>query len=98
MSRIPLSREGPGLLHPFGRVPVLIHDGFVLYETRAICAYLDARFAGPALTPRDAAAIGRMKQVIGTVDAYGYLPMVRQVFAHRVFRPVFGDYPALAEW
>jgi len=24
--------------HPFGRVPVLEHDGFLLYETQAICA------------------------------------------------------------
>ncbi len=28
-------------LHPFGRVPVLEHDGFKLYETQAILRYLD---------------------------------------------------------
>lgn len=32
-----------------------------------------------------------MAQVIGIVDAYGYRPMVRQVFAHAVFRPRAGD-------
>ena len=27
--------------HPFGRVPVLEHDGYLLYETQAILRYLD---------------------------------------------------------
>ena len=42
-------------LHPFGRVPTLVHDGFVLYETGAITRYVDRTFAGPALQPGDAA-------------------------------------------
>jgi glutathione S-transferase len=32
-----------------------------------------------------------MDQVIGVVDSYGYWPMVRQVFSHRVFRPRSGQ-------
>lgn len=79
------------LLHPFGRVPVLIHDGFVLYETRAICAYLDMAFDGPDLSPTNAKSAGRMQQVIAVADSYGYWPMVRQVFAQRVFRPALGE-------
>ena len=39
-------------LHPFGRVPTLVHDDFALYETGAITRYLDRAFAGPALQPR----------------------------------------------
>ena len=39
--------------HPFGRVPVLQHGDFVLYETSAIAAYVDEVFAGPKLTPED---------------------------------------------
>ena len=73
-------------LHPFGRVPAMVHDGFVLYETGAIIRYVDRAFAGPPLQPTDPQALARMDQVIGIVDAYGYWPMVRQVFALRVFR------------
>ncbi|MBN9087341.1 MAG: glutathione S-transferase family protein [Reyranella sp.] len=73
-------------LHPFGRVPTLVHDGFALYETGAITRYIDRAFPGPALQPAGPQALARMDQVIGIVDSYGYWPMVRQVFALRVFR------------
>src|SRR5260221_817204 len=78
-------------LHPFGRVPALVHDGFALYETAAITRYIDRAFAGPALQPADPRALARMDQIIAVVDAYGYWPLVRQVFSHRVFRPRAGQ-------
>ena len=31
-----------------------------------------------------------MDQLIGIIDSYGYWPMVRQVFSHRVFRAAAG--------
>lgn len=37
---------------PFGQMPALEDDGFVLYETHAMCRYLDAR-AGGRLMPKD---------------------------------------------
>jgi len=78
-------------LQPFGRVPTLVHDGFALYETAAITRYIDRAFPGPALQPREPRQLARMDQIIGIVDAYGYWPMVRQVFSHRVFRPRMGN-------
>jgi glutathione S-transferase len=78
-------------LHPFGRVPALVHDGFALYETAAITRYVDRVFPGPALQPAEARALARMDQIIGVVDAYGYWPMVRQVFSLGVFRPRLGQ-------
>ena len=78
-------------LHPFGRVPTLVHDDFALYETGAITRYLDRTFAGPALQPNQPRALGRMDQIIGVIDSYGYWPLVRQVFSHRVFRPAIGQ-------
>lgn len=77
-------------LHPFGRVPALVHGDFALYETAAITRYIDRAFAGPALQPGQPRVLGRMDQIIGIVDAYGYWPLVRQVFSHRVFRPAVG--------
>lgn len=77
-------------LNPFGRVPTLVHDGFVLYETTAITRYIDEAFPGVPLQPADPEERARMNQIIAVADSYGYWPMVRQVFAQRVFRPASG--------
>jgi glutathione S-transferase len=77
-------------LHPFGRVPTLVHDGFVLYETAAITRYIDRTFEGPRLQPQNPRALARMDQAIAIVDAYAYWPLVRQVFSHLVFGPRVG--------
>lgn len=63
---------GYGAVHPFGRIPAIDHDGFVLYETAAITRYLDEAFDGPKLQPEAARARARMVQVIGVLDAYAY--------------------------
>lgn len=77
-------------IHPFGRVPVLEHAGFRLYETTTITRYLDEAFPGPALQPLDPKARARMAQIIAIIDNYAYQPLIRQVFSHAVFRPAFG--------
>lgn len=86
----PFSGEGVDNPHPFGRVPVLSHNGHEIYETAAITTYLDEAFDGPELMPRDALERARVTQVIGMVDAYAYWVLVRQVFSHGVFRPAIG--------
>ena len=77
-------------ISPFGLVPVLDHDGFIIHETSAICRYVARAFPGERLVPQNARAAARMDQVIAIIDAHGYWPMVRQVFAHGVFRPLTG--------
>ena len=57
-------------MHPFGRVPVLEHDGFRLYETQAILRYLDRVLATPALTPANTQGAARMDQLLGICDWY----------------------------
>jgi glutathione S-transferase len=78
-------------LHPFGRVPVLSHGAFKLFETGAITRYVDRAFTGRPLQPGSAAALARMDQVISVVDSYAYWPMVRQVSSHGFFRPLFKE-------
>jgi len=47
-------REQPYLsLNPYGRVPTLEEDGFVLYESTAILGYLEATHPQPPLAPAD---------------------------------------------
>jgi glutathione S-transferase len=41
-------------LNPYGRVPTLEEDGFVLYESTAILNYLEATRPSPPLAPADA--------------------------------------------
>ena len=74
-------------LHPFGRVPTLVHDDFVLYETSAITRYVDEAFGGPKLQPDTAASRARVSQILSIVDSYAYWPLVRQVFSHGVMGP-----------
>ena len=83
--------------HPFGLVPVLSHGNFDVYETASITRYIDAAFDGPSLVPVAAKHLARTAQVIAIVDSYGYRPLVRQVFAHRVFRPAAGEQANEAE-
>lgn len=75
-------------IHPFKRVPALIHDGIVVYETSAITRYVDEAFEGPRLQPQEPRDRARCNQIISIVDSYAYWPLVRQVFSHGVFRPM----------
>ena len=77
-------------LHPFKRVPTLVHDGFAVYETGAITRYVDEAFPGPRLQPAASQERARQNQILSIVDSYGYRPLVRQVFAHGIFRPRVG--------
>jgi len=66
--------------------PAFEHDGFRLYETRAITRYIDEAFDGPALQPDSAQGRARMEQAISVLDGHGYWPMVREIFVQRVER------------
>jgi glutathione S-transferase len=78
-------------MHPFLRVPTLVHDDFVLYETSAISRYVDDSFDGPLLQPSNFRERAKMAQIISVIDNYGYWPMVRQVASQRIFRPLAGE-------
>jgi glutathione S-transferase len=73
--------------HPFGRVPVLQHDGFVIYETQAILRYLDRVLPTPALTPADPKRAARMDQVMNVNDWYLFQGVGNVIVFHRVVGP-----------
>ena len=80
--------------HPFGRIPALEHDGFMLYETQAILRYLDRVLADPALTPGEARAAARMDQVMNICDWYLFQGVANVIAFQRIVRPrVLGQAP-----
>jgi glutathione S-transferase len=71
---------------PFGQVPAIDDDGFSLYESRAICRYINER-AGGKLVPSDAKAHARMEQWI-SVETEDFTPHVMKfIFQHIFHRP-----------
>jgi glutathione S-transferase len=80
-------------LHPFGRVPILDHDGFKLYETTAIAAYVDEAFTGPALQPTNAQARARMNQWISALNGYYYPNIAFHLGHERLIYPALGIAP-----
>jgi glutathione S-transferase len=75
---------------PFGKVPALEHDDFVLYETQAILRYVDAAFPQPALRPSDLRTLARMDQMIGIVDCYFFRNIAATIVFNRIVAPMLG--------
>ena len=57
-------------LHPFGRVPVLEHRQFRLYETAAILRYLERVLPAPLLVPVASHTAARVDQLMNINDWY----------------------------
>jgi glutathione S-transferase len=76
--------------HPFGKVPVLDHDGMRILETSAITRYLDDVLPGKSLTPPTAKDRARMDMVVGIIDSYGYGAILGGVAAYHLFPDFVG--------
>jgi glutathione S-transferase len=74
--------------HAFGRMPVLEHSGFMLYETQAILRYLDRILPSPALTPADPKGAARMDQVMNVSDWYLFQGVGNVIAFQRIVKPV----------
>jgi glutathione S-transferase len=83
--------------NPFGKVPVLEHDGCEVYETQAILRYVDQAFSGPALQPADARAAARMNQIIGIIDCYLGPSWIGGIGFERLVAPTFLGQPTNIE-
>ncbi len=87
---IPLGFSSEGLvdLHPFRRIPAFRHNTVTLFETTAICRYVDDAYDGPALSPTDAAGRATMEQWISVINAYLDPPAIRAIVIERITKPI----------
>jgi glutathione S-transferase len=77
---------------PFGQVPTLEDDGFVLYESRAIIRYLDEKLSGPKLTPSEIREHARMEQWI-SVETSDFTPPAMTIILNNLFGRMQGKTP-----
>lgn len=76
--------------HPFGKVPVLDHDGMRILETSAITRYLNDVLPGRSLVPTTPKDRARMDMVLSVIDSYGYGALVGGVAAYHLFPDFVG--------
>ena len=76
--------------HPFGKVPVLDHDGMRILETTAIARYLNDVLPGKSLIPPTPKDRARMDMIIGLIDSYGYGALLGGVVAYHLFPDFVG--------
>jgi glutathione S-transferase len=71
--------------HPWGKVPVLEHGDVRLYETTAICSYVDTAFDGPPLQPSDPVPLARMHYFVSVTNSYLYPTSVPRYILQYIF-------------
>ncbi|MGF1540276.1 MAG: glutathione S-transferase family protein [Pleurocapsa sp.] len=50
-------------INPFHHIPVLVDDGFTVFESLAILDYLEAKYPQPALMPTDGQEIAQVRMI-----------------------------------
>ena len=94
-----------GPINPVGKVPVLVDDGFVIWDTLAICEYLAEhaahKFPGTALWPHDARARARARSVCaemhsGLTGLRSSCPMNIEASLPDIGKLVWRDKPAVS--
>jgi len=68
LTETPLNAPEVSAIHPLGKMPVLRHGNFVLFESKAIATYLDRSFPGPLLIPADPRLAGLTEQWVSFVN------------------------------
>jgi glutathione S-transferase len=80
-------------LHPFGKIPAIVDDGFVLYESQAMLRHIDRKVASPALIPSDPLQAARMDQLLCIVDCYLWPTACFPINFNRLIAPRIGMAP-----
>ena len=96
----------PGPINPLGKVPVLVDDGLVVWDTLAICEYVAEyaaeRFPDKTLWPRDAKARARARSVCaemhsGLSGLRSHCPMNIEAALPQIGHLVWRDKPAVRD-
>ncbi|CAF3264940.1 unnamed protein product [Rotaria socialis] len=72
---------------PFGVIPVLVDDGFQIYESRAICRYLELKYKdkGTELVPTNINALGLFEQA-ASIESANFDPYASGIVFEKVFK------------
>ncbi|KAG1759249.1 glutathione S-transferase [Suillus occidentalis] len=81
-------------VQPFGQVPYIDDDGFVLYESRAIARYLSKKYPnqGTSLIPTDPKAEALFEQA-SSIEIFNFNAFVAPIVFEKVFKPRRGLQP-----
>ncbi|KAJ7500303.1 glutathione S-transferase [Mycena galericulata] len=76
---------------PFGQVPYIDDDGFILYESRAICRYIVDKYPdhGPSLVPTDVKGKALFEQA-ASIEYSNFDPFCSKAVIEMVFKPMRG--------
>jgi glutathione S-transferase len=55
-------------INPRGKVPAIVDDGFALYESSAICEYLEEKYPQNPLLPKDVKGRATVRRLIGEAE------------------------------
>jgi glutathione S-transferase len=83
--------------NPYGRVPAINDDGFVLYESSAILHYLESTHPAPSLLPPDARGRAHVDMHLRLCDLQFARPTVTIIFPKRFMPPERWDRAAMAQ-
>ncbi|KAH8822345.1 thioredoxin-like protein [Flagelloscypha sp. PMI_526] len=79
---------------PFGQVPYIEDNGFIVYESRAICRYLDDKYdQGPKLVPTDIEGKALFEQA-ASIESFNFDPFAFGAVREKLFKPQFIGAPA----
>ncbi|KAJ7123384.1 glutathione S-transferase-like protein [Mycena epipterygia] len=81
---------------PFGQIPYIDDDGFILYETRAICRYIAAKHPESGLIPAEAKAHALFEQA-AAVELCNFDPSASKIVAETVIKPMMMGVPPNTE-
>lgn len=79
---------------PFGQVPYIDDDGFILYESRAICRYIVMKYAdqGSKLIPTGLKDNALFEQAV-SIEQSNFEPSASSAVYEKLYKPYYGLVP-----